>query len=277
MTAPPVLALWLFVLWLFVPWFPGEAFGQAPTSAPPNPAGPDAPAWSAEAHVGLCQCIADHATLRRTCLTSRQECQATCSNVIYSFLPLTRDALSICPPKELYVVLPNADGRPGSGAITVSGATTNTTLDKSYAAAAGLPGGKEPASVAMSSSETEVVFSRAIGARPILPQHFTIHFALGSAVPGPEAATDYQALLKDIKSRSVYEIEVAGYTDTISAQALNQKLSLDRATAIAAAMIRDGVDKRAVAITGYGKQFLAYPTADEVAEARNRRVEVWVR
>ncbi len=255
-------------LTLFILWLPAGALAQVPQAKFGS--------WAEETHIGLCQCIADHKAMHRSFLTGAQACQTACGTQAYSFMPLRQDALAICPPKELYVVLPNADGRPGAGAITVSGETTNTTLDRAYAAAAGLGGG-EPASMPLSANESDAMFSRAIGARPILPRRFTIHFALGSTRPGAESAADYQALLKDIKSRSAFEIEVAGYTDTVSGTSVNEKLSLDRANAIAAALIRDGVDRHAVAVTGYGKQFLAIPTSDEVPELRNRRVEVWVR
>jgi OOP family OmpA-OmpF porin len=253
---------------LAVLWLPAGALAQVPQAKFGG--------WAEETHVGLCQCTDDHKAMHRSCLTGAAACQTACGTRIYSFMPLRQDALAICPPKELYVVLPNADGRPGAGAITVSGAATNTTLDTAYAAAAGLGNG-EPATVPLAASETERVFSRAIGARPILPRRFTLHFALGSTRPGADSTADYQALLKDIRSRPVYEIEVAGYADTVAGSAVNEKLSLDRANAVAATMIRDGVDRRAVAVTGYGKQFLAIPTADEIPEVRNRRVEVWVR
>jgi outer membrane protein OmpA-like peptidoglycan-associated protein len=169
--------------------------------------------------------------MRRSCLTGGEACQAACNSKLYSFMPLRQDALSVCPPKEVYVVLPNADGRPGVGAITVSGEKTSTTLDRAYAAAAGLGGG-DPATLPMTESETDGMFKRAIGARPILPRRFIINFALGSAQPGAESAAGYQALLNDIRDRPVYEIEVAGYTDTVSGPSVNQKLSLDRANVI---------------------------------------------
>src|SRR5205814_6996937 len=75
--------------------------------------------------VGLCQCIADHTAMHMRCLPNAHSCQRVCASSLYSFVPASGTDRAACPPQEQYpeeryVVLPNADGRPGSGATTVT-------------------------------------------------------------------------------------------------------------------------------------------------------------
>jgi len=230
---------------------------------------------SAANRVGLCQCTANRTTLQWRCLASAPACEATCASPVYAFLPLSQNALSMCPPTELYVVLPNADGRPGSGAIEVTDGKASTLLNRAYGAAAALGG--DAAEVPLQAAETQGIFAQAIAARPALPRLFRLYFETGSDRPTADGAAEYRNAVADIKARPVCEIEVIGHTDTVADGFLNQKLSLDRAAAIRQALIRDGVDGRTIAITGRGKTSPAVRTGDNVPELRNRRVELLVR
>jgi outer membrane protein OmpA-like peptidoglycan-associated protein len=181
--------------------------------------------------------------------------------------------LTGCPRQALFVVLPGESG--GAGAITVDDGETVTTLDQPYAAAESRAGSSAP--VEESQGNIGVIFRRAISAQPILPQHFRLYFILGSNQLTPESAIAYRAVFDDIEKRPVYQVEVVGYTDTLGDLRFNQALSLSRATAIRAALVRDGVDPSAISVAGRGKLDLLVPTADQVPEPRNRRVEITVR
>ena len=69
-------------------------------------------------------------------------------------------------------------------------------------------------------------------------------------------------------------IEVNGYTDTSGTKEYNQRLSVRRADAVAAELVKDGVPKSALTIQGFGQTHLLVPTADGVREPQNRRVEI---
>jgi OOP family OmpA-OmpF porin len=73
------------------------------------------------------------------------------------------------------------------------------------------------------------------------------------------------------------KIEVNGYTDTSGTPAYNQRLSVRRAQAVAAELVRDGVPREAIAIAGFGETHLLVPTAAGVREPQNRRVEIIIR
>lgn len=184
-------------------------------------------------------------------------------------------ALTGCQQQELYVVLPNADGSPGSGAISVSDGRTTTALDKPFAAAELRQGAA--ARIDLGSGDAHAIFNQAKAARPILPHRFRLYFLLGSDELTPESLAAYRGVFDDVKARRAYEIEVIGHTDTLGNQPYNQQLSMARAAAIRDRLVGDGFAAGDIAIAGRGKLDLLVPTGDQVAEPRNRRVEILVR
>ncbi|HUA76800.1 MAG TPA: autotransporter outer membrane beta-barrel domain-containing protein [Acetobacteraceae bacterium] len=71
-------------------------------------------------------------------------------------------------------------------------------------------------------------------------------------------------------------IAVNGYTDSSGSPGYNQGLSIRRANAVAAELVRDGVPPAAIAIHGFGATHLLVPTGPGVREAQNRRVEIFI-
>jgi OmpA-OmpF porin, OOP family len=72
-------------------------------------------------------------------------------------------------------------------------------------------------------------------------------------------------------------IEVNGYTDTSGTAAYNQRLSVRRAEAVAAELVRNGVPRNAITVQGFGETHLLVPTGLDVREPQNRRVEIIIR
>jgi OmpA-OmpF porin, OOP family len=69
-------------------------------------------------------------------------------------------------------------------------------------------------------------------------------------------------------------IEVNGHTDTSGTPQYNMGLSIRRAKAVEAELVRDGVPQSAISIRGYGQTHLLVPTGPGVREPQNRRVEI---
>lgn len=183
-------------------------------------------------------------------------------------------ALSSCSSrKELFVVLPNADG--SSGAITVEDGQSKVLLDKPYAAGEVRKGGVTD--VPIDSGEVNQVFASALNAQPRMPRHFILYFKFDKDQLTPESVPQYQKVFEDIKARPVYEVEVIGYTDTMGNRKYNQDLSLNRASAIGKRLIHDGLNPKSISFAGRGPLDPLVPTGDQVAEPRNRRVEIVVR
>jgi len=72
-------------------------------------------------------------------------------------------------------------------------------------------------------------------------------------------------------------IEVNGYTDTSGTPKYNQGLSIRRAKAVQAELIKDGVPPDVIGIQGFGDTKLLVPTGPGVREPQNRRVEIIIR
>jgi OmpA-OmpF porin, OOP family len=72
-------------------------------------------------------------------------------------------------------------------------------------------------------------------------------------------------------------LEVNGYTDTSGTPKYNQGLSVRRAQAVAAELVKDGVPKAAISIQGFGETHLLVATGPGVREPQNRRVEIIIK
>ena len=69
-------------------------------------------------------------------------------------------------------------------------------------------------------------------------------------------------------------IEVNGYTDTSGTAKYNMGLSIRRAKAVAAELVKDGVPANEIVTQGFGDTHLLVPTGPGVREPQNRRVEI---
>ncbi len=72
-------------------------------------------------------------------------------------------------------------------------------------------------------------------------------------------------------------IEVDGYTDTSGTPKYNQGLSVRRAEAVAAELVKDGVPKASISVNGFGETKLLVQTGPGVREPQNRRVEIVIK
>lgn len=120
--------------------------------------------------------------------------------------------------------------------------------------------------------------------------------AAPAAVPAPAPARSYlvffdwdkaeltdraRQIVRDAAQASTRvqttRIEVQGYADRSGAPDYNQKLSLRRAEAVAAELVRDGVPRAELDIQAFGDTHPLVPTAAGVREPQNRRVVIILR
>jgi outer membrane protein OmpA-like peptidoglycan-associated protein len=179
--------------------------------------------------------------------------------------------LASCSSRQsLFVVLPNPDG--SSGAVTIEDGTKSVVLDQPYAA--GEVRGGVAAPVKVDQAKVQQIFGKALAAQPILPSHFVLYFEKDSDVLTPKSQVQYRDVFSDIQRRSVYEVEVIGHTDTLGNPPHNQQLSMSRAEMIRDRLVHDRLNPKSISVAGRGQLDLAVMTADQVAEPRNRRVEI---
>jgi outer membrane protein OmpA-like peptidoglycan-associated protein len=121
-------------------------------------------------------------------------------------------------------------------------------------------------------------FARALDALPQPPERYTLLFQLDSTRLAPGARATFDALVRDVRDRSFPEAFIAGHTDTLGPETINEPLSRDRAESIAERLVREtGLERAAIRIAYFGERAPAFATPDETSEARNRRVEISVR
>ena len=105
-----------------------------------------------------------------------------------------------------------------------------------------------------------------------------VTFAIGSASINPAFQATLDAVAANLVKYPNSIIDVYGYTDTTGSASFNQKLSEQRAQAVASYLIQRGVSSARIRWQGYGEQYehLRVKTADNVNEPLNRRVELKV-
>ncbi len=191
-------------------------------------------------------------------------------------LSLTALLVSGCASqRETYTVLPDASGQAGSLVITPkTGAPLK--LNGAYANAIGKPG-SAPESSQLSEQEIKAAFAEALSARPDAPVRFTLYFREGSDELTADSKKDFDSVLAEVKKRPAPDVIVVGHTDRVGAIADNDNLALKRADKMRGELLRQGLPNDSVQAAGRGEREPLVPTADEVAEARNRRVEILVR
>ncbi|MDX9929979.1 MAG: OmpA family protein [Bacteroidales bacterium] len=90
----------------------------------------------------------------------------------------------------------------------------------------------------------------------------------------PYSLPAIEALAALLKATPALKIEIEGHTDSEGADLENRKISLDRATAVAAELVKAGIDRERLTCTGLGE---SAPIADiESAEGKalNRRIVI---
>lgn len=180
------------------------------------------------------------------------------------------------PGEELLVVLPGPEG--SSGAVVVHSADREVLVDRPYAAARVRTDGMVESSM-LHAAAVDAQFRGALSALPQKPAVFTLYFSQKRKDRFTEGSlARLEELLGVIAKRPVPEISITGHTDSTGSPSGNDKVSLVRANRARDELVRRGIPARhIVSVAGRGERELLVPTADGVAEARNRRVEISVR
>ncbi|HYN62522.1 MAG TPA: OmpA family protein [Rubrivivax sp.] len=176
-------------------------------------------------------------------------------------------------PQGTVVLLPDAQGK--DTAVLVNQRGKEILLEKPYAAARLTSSGPREAS--SSAAHVNAAFGGALAARPLVPAQFTLYFVEGKDEFTDESKRAFDNVFAEIAKRPVPDVLVIGHTDTVGTEAFNDALSRQRAEVVRKALVARGIGTENIAIVGRGKRELVVATADEVAEARNRRVEILVR
>ena len=182
------------------------------------------------------------------------------------------EALERIDAGALVILLPSEDG----GAITVSQDESEVQLDDAFSAAASGEEALEEIE-AVDEGDVRAVLAGALDAAPRPQRSYLVYFEQGSADLTPESEAVFETALQDALETEAARVTVFGHTDRQGSAALNVRLAQQRAEAMRARLVDDGVDPAAIEADSFGESFPLVPTRDGVAEARNRRVEIAVR
>lgn len=182
-------------------------------------------------------------------------------------------ALAGCASKSYVVLVESPDGSTGAiivdsgrGGQLVNRKNQGVTMD-----------GANGAPFDVEAARLQADFAAARDAQPALPARYQFYFNTGGTSLTTESASFIPVVLEDVRQRGAAAVSIIGHTDTVGDDASNEKLGLMRARSIASMLQRTGLQALELSIVSHGKRNLLVPTADNVAEPRNRRVEVNIR
>ena len=175
-------------------------------------------------------------------------------------------------PRTYAVLLPEKDGTVGKIELQQGG--SSRTLDKAREAT-----GFDPnrASIALSDSEIEGTFGKAIEYLPPDPASFVLYFVSDSTTLTADSRKLLPEVLAEVKRRPAPELVVVGHTDRVGSAKYNVGLGFRRAGIVREAVKKVGVEPKLIEITSLGEADPIVKTKDGVREPKNRRVEVIVR
>lgn len=179
-------------------------------------------------------------------------------------------------PQTSFYLVPDPEGHVGE--VTVTNQAGSATLSKASETVA-TPRADKPfsASRQASAEEIQTKFGDALAVMPPPPKGFSIYFDSGSSKVKAESMPVIDQVMAECRERDSRDISLNGHTDRAGDAAANMRLSLDRANTVKELLVKQGVSPEYLSIEYYGESKPVVPTADNVHEPRNRRVEVVVR
>ncbi|MDT7836207.1 OmpA family protein [Aquabacterium sp. OR-4] len=171
------------------------------------------------------------------------------------------------------VLLPQPDGRPS--AVEVKAGSQRLLLAQPYAAAE--LKGQDLQPVTLDAATVAQRYGELLASQPPRPQRFVVRFESNGNRLTPESAPVLDDMRKALSSLQAPEVIVTGHTDRVGSLEANDRLSVVRAEALREILIEAGLPRAAITVIGRGEREPEVPTDDEVAEPRNRRVEIKLR
>jgi outer membrane protein OmpA-like peptidoglycan-associated protein len=184
--------------------------------------------------------------------------------------------LTGCGPKSTFVLMPNPDGTIGEMTITTDKGTQTLTEARQSV----LVSGKESApgeTKTMGEQEIEAIFGKVIEIQPLPPIKFLLYFYFDSIRMHAKSKKKIPLIVQATKERESMDISVNGHTDSAGDAQYNYLLSVRRAKGVQKSLIKSGINPDIITTTSHGEGNPLIPTADNVVEPKNRRVEVIIR
>jgi len=194
----------------------------------------------------------------------------------FLLIPLILLSVAACAGNNRFVLLEEEDG--SVGAITIENEGGSQTIDQArvateVASARAAPSAPEE----ISQEEIDKTWGATLEASPLKPRSFLLYFIRGTDILTEESRRKLPDIVDSIKEFAAPEVAVVGHTDRTGSAAGNARLALERAEAIRDSLVQAGLAPNLIEVDSHGETNPVVPTDDEVAEPKNRRVEVTVR
>ncbi|EDT2640441.1 OmpA family lipoprotein [Salmonella enterica subsp. enterica serovar Poona] len=173
-----------------------------------------------------------------------------------------------------------------SGALAVSGCTTNPYTGEREAGKSGIGAGigslvggvgyymdVQEAKLRDKMRGTGVSVTRS-GDNIILNMPNNVTFDSSSATLKPAGANTLTGVAMVLKEYPKTAVNVVGYTDSTGSHDLNMRLSQQRADSVASSLITQGVDASRIRTSGMGPANPIASNSTAEGKAQNRRVEI---
>ena len=177
-------------------------------------------------------------------------------------------------PQDRVVLLPQHGGGPSAVEVSTPDGQ-RLRLDQPYASAELRRSTLAP--VVTDAATVRERYGELIDALPTRPRIFVVRFELNSDQLTDESRPVLASALTTLGQMPAGEVVVIGHTDRVGSIDANDKLSLARAQAVREQLVAAGVSASQIRVAGRGEREPEVATADEVAEPRNRRVEIKLR
>jgi outer membrane protein OmpA-like peptidoglycan-associated protein len=178
---------------------------------------------------------------------------------------------------EVIALLPDPDtGHVGRAVVSNRAGAVELAEARASTVVLGKTTAPAPA-VRLSDADADRLFGSVLASLPPAPQHFIVNFEFDSDEPTATSRAMLPEILSVVKGRPFPEVLVIGHTDTVGTRASNIVLGMRRAELLRKLLVEAGLDSSLIEIVSHGEADLLVPTGDEVAEPRNRRVEITVR
>lgn len=183
--------------------------------------------------------------------------------------------LCSCGSKTRVILLPDEDGK--TGTVVVKNKGTSTVLNKAYTSTNVSDDTSIPSTILIDQTEVKDLYQSLLSTEPLKPVSFILYFEHDSINLTKESTTLIPQILQLAKDREPSEIGVIGHTDSKGSSEYNNKLSLQRAKAVAEILKKFDVNLLNLFVKSHGENDHLVVTEDGVSEGKNRRVEIMIR
>lgn len=182
-----------------------------------------------------------------------------------------------CGAKDNAIILsPSADGQLGALEIeTEKGSAVLDEADKAIFVANRNAVPSEPTPV--NRAETQELFQDAQRVLPARPQSFLLYFKYNSEELSDGSQKLIPYILQAVQDRQSHDILIVGHTDRQGEDGYNRIMAMERTDVVYDILRAHNVKAEDMTIVYHGEGNPLVPTADDVAEPRNCRIEVMVR